>query len=276
MSDDDANRWLLHPAVGRHVFLSPHFDDVAFSCGGTVARLAAAGRRPLILVVFAAAPAPDAVLPPFAREHDSLWGLGDDPRASNAGRHAEEQVAAACLGAELSTLPFLDAIYRAERYVGNDQLFGAVHADEGNLPAAIATAAREVARFDNVRWYVPLATGRHVDHQLAFGAGESLARSGDEVWCYEDLPYSLSPELLRARKTEVARSLGEARMVAVDEAWEARLDAVMAHRSQIASAFGYVGVAPSWPAITAALDRFARGDADDGRRLEHFWALRLE
>ena len=276
MSDADADRWLLDPRVRRYVFLSPHFDDVAFSCGGTVARLAAAGRRPLIVVVFAAAPSTDAAQTLFAREHDRLWGLGEKPTTSNAGRHAEELVAAACLGAELSTLPFLDAIYRGRRYIGNDQLFGAVHPDEGDLPTALVASARAAAESGTVRWFVPQATGRHVDHQLVFLTGAALARAGEDVWCYEDLPYSLSPELLLDRKSEVARSRGESRTVAVDEVWGARIDGVMAHRSQLSSAFGYVGVAPSRPAITAALDRFARGNPDDGTRRERFWALRIE
>lgn len=265
--------WLLAPHVERHVFLAAHFDDVAFSCGGTVARLAATGRRPVIVVVFAAAPRRDAALTAFAQAHDVMWGIGEDPVSSNTGRQAEERASAALLGADVRTLSFLDAIYRADRYAGNEQLFGAVHPEERGLPTAVAAAVIDaVGTRAGTRCYVPLAVGRHVDHQLTYLAGKTLAGDGGDVWCYEDLPYSLRAEARRARRAEVA-DVGTMRVVAVDTVWAARVDAVMAHRSQLASAFGYVGVEPTRPAIGAALDRFAGHGRGDGVRRERFWPL---
>jgi len=270
--------WLLAAHVERHVFLSAHFDDVAFSCGGTVARLAAAGRRPVIVVVFAAVPGRDAVLTPFAQAHDAMWGIGDDPASSNAGRQTEERASTALLGAELRTLPFLDAIYRADRYDGNENLFGVVHSEERGLPQSIAAAVIDaVGTLTGVRLYVPLAVGRHVDHQLAFLAGKVLAGNGGDVWCYEDLPYSLRPETLQARQMEAVSEIGAMESVVVDGVWPTRVAAVMAHRSQLASAFGYVGVESTRSEIAAALARFAaRGAGDEGQsgRQERFWVLR--
>ena len=37
-----------NPPTGRPIFVSPHADDAVLSCGGTIAALAEAGRRPLI------------------------------------------------------------------------------------------------------------------------------------------------------------------------------------------------------------------------------------
>ncbi|HEU0000143.1 MAG TPA: hypothetical protein VFQ36_04555, partial [Ktedonobacteraceae bacterium] len=42
----------------QHIFVSPHFDDVAYSCGGALGTLADQGQRPLVITVFAG-------LPPF-------------------------------------------------------------------------------------------------------------------------------------------------------------------------------------------------------------------
>jgi len=269
---DEGDTWLLSDEIERHVFLSAHYDDVALSCGGTVARLSRAGAQTIIAVVFAAAPPPHATLTRFAERHHTLWGLAASAATSNAGRQAEERASAALLGAKVVTLPLLDAIYRGDRYERNEELFGQIHPAEGTLPREITNAlTRAVGPFHRTRYYVPLGVGRHVDHQLAFLAGRALVGAGaDDVWCYPDLPYSLRPDALRVRAAEVAPDLGEERMVATDSVWEHRIEAVMACQSQLPSAFGYVGVEATREAIVAALDRFAGGAV---RRHDRFWAL---
>lgn len=268
---DEDDAWLIDPRIERHVFVSAHFDDVALSCGGTVAMLARAGAAPIIAVAFAAAPLTDAALTDFALAHNTLWGMAGDARLSNVGRRGEERDAAALLGASVITLPFADAIYRGDRYQGNEQLFGAVHADDAALPRTIAAAlSGAIGSLIGARCYVPMAVGRHVDHQLAFLAGCVLAQTGVDIWCYEDVPYSLRRDALHARRTELDSATGTLRACAVDAVWPVRIDAVMAHRSQLTSAFGFVGVRPTRSAIDAALDRFARcGDV----RRERFRAL---
>ena len=37
----------------RHIFLSPHLDDVVYSCGGTLGVQVSTGLRPLVITVFA-------------------------------------------------------------------------------------------------------------------------------------------------------------------------------------------------------------------------------
>ena len=51
----------------RHLFLSPHYDDIALSCGGTAALLARAGRDPEVALIFGDHPDPAAPLTPFAQ-----------------------------------------------------------------------------------------------------------------------------------------------------------------------------------------------------------------
>ena len=40
----------------RHIFLSPHLDDVVYSCGGTLGVQVSTGIRPLVITVFAGVP----------------------------------------------------------------------------------------------------------------------------------------------------------------------------------------------------------------------------
>ncbi len=260
MSERPGGAWLLAPEVARHIFVSAHFDDAVFSCGGTIATLAQAGRHPILAVVFAAAPEAGASLSPFAADHNALWGIAGDATASNAGRQREELVAASLLGAEVIPLPFTDAIYRGDRYQANAQLFGSLDPAESHLPAAVAGALRAaLGPLDHARLYIPLAVGRHVDHQIAYLAGRTLAHAGLDVWCYEDVPYSVHPAATDSRLADLGDELGDVETVPVDAVWQTRLDAVMAYRSQLPSAFGYVGVEPTRPAITVALDRVAGG-----------------
>src|SRR6266487_3414977 len=50
----------------RHIFLSPHFDDAIYSCGGTLGVQVNCGLHPLVITVFAGTPPPGTELSPFA------------------------------------------------------------------------------------------------------------------------------------------------------------------------------------------------------------------
>ncbi|MGH2558514.1 MAG: PIG-L deacetylase family protein, partial [Thermomicrobiales bacterium] len=104
---------LIAPA--SHLFLSPHYDDVALSCGGTAALLARHRRNPRAVVLFGGEPASATALTDFARFQHERWGFADETAVGS--RQAEEQVAAAIIGIDVDVLPFLDAIYRGERYL---------------------------------------------------------------------------------------------------------------------------------------------------------------
>ena len=270
MTDNSLCR-LLDPSIERHVFLSPHFDDVPFSVGGTVAMLSAHGLRPLTLVMAAQAPEPDDSLTEFATSHHTMWGIDGDAAGSMSGRLEEEQNAATILGMDVALLPFQDAIYRGNRYQGNDRLFGAIAEDEQSLPEYIVRAAHGAMSDTNeaVRWYCPLAVGRHVDHQLVYQASVTIARPGDEIWYFADQPYSLDLRLFsqRVEEIELPENLVH---INTKPVWNQRIDAVMAYRSQIASAFGYVGTGEDRTEISQALGSRWTPPATT-EMIERFW-----
>jgi LmbE family N-acetylglucosaminyl deacetylase len=258
----------------RHLFLSPHYDDIALSVGGSVAKLSDAGRRVEEAILFSAEPDPAAPLTPFAAAMHAGWGLAPDEVI--AGRRREETTAAALLGMEVRLLPFQDAIYRGERYLDNADLFGPVASDEADLPAKIARALASTDRPDaGRRLYAPLAIGGHVDHQLAFAAGIDLARSGHEVWFYEDLPYALKPANRAARMaalTAAGIALAIAAVVDVTAVWERKLSAIEAYPSQLPTVFGGGGSGHTRRAIDAQLRRYAE-EIGGGVGSERFWRL---
>jgi LmbE family N-acetylglucosaminyl deacetylase len=258
-------------APARHLVLSPHYDDVALSCGGTVAQLTRAGRTPDVALVFAAAPDPTLPLTPFARRMHDGWGLEAD--AVIAARRAEERRAAALLGARIAFLPFPDAIYRGERYLDDEALFGRLATEEVDLVEAIVAALDLPAEVDGeTRLYAPLGIGGHVDHQLVYQAGLALARAGWAVWWYEDLPYALRAGAAERRAAAVAERFEVAAVVDVETVWSRKVDAILCYPSQLATIFSDLATDTRRGKIDAVMRRYAEATGG-GRVAERFWRL---
>lgn len=254
----------------RHIFLSPHYDDIALSCGGTAALLARAGRTPEIALIFGDHPDPAEPMTDFAVMMHRTWGMSAEQVV--AGRRSEEQIAALTLGACDRFLPFRDAIYRGSRYTSDDHLFGDIHPDEVDLPSAILQhIGLERTPPANIRIYAPLAIGNHVDHQHAERAGALLAERGYAVWFYEDLPYALRPENVERLRPLLDPALAPRVRVDVSGVWTTKLDAIMAYPSQLSTIFEqYVGVRATRLGIEGAMGDYARA-LGDGVLAERYW-----
>jgi LmbE family N-acetylglucosaminyl deacetylase len=178
----------------RHIYLSPHIDDAALSCGGAIHQQVQAGEGVLVITVCAAPPEPGQPLSAFARGLHEHWG-----NAANMVpvRQAEDRAAIGLLGADLRHLAFNDAIYRGRPaqgewfYTNGTKLFGEIHPADLSLAGTIAEAILElVPQTDETPViYAPLAVGHHVDHQLVYEAAGQLTRMGRTVVFYEDYPY---------------------------------------------------------------------------------------
>jgi len=266
-----------------HVFLAPHPDDVALSCGGLLASLRELGQNVTIITVFsgngaavgltdyqrealgfgtkalwptteafnrdnvrADQPLDPAAAAPFLATADRLdatqaeadaaakrfwqrssWyrraDIHNRPQAGqplmddlpqqgavltaelvearmagdlSAARRLEDERFAYFAEASIVFLDLPDAVFRG--YEGDEQLLGAPRADD---PAPVEIIAREVARLEPQKVYVPLGIGGHVDHRLVHDAGIALLEQGRRwvmpgpeyagvVTFYEDFPYA--------------------------------------------------------------------------------------
>ncbi|HEY3110670.1 MAG TPA: PIG-L family deacetylase [Chloroflexota bacterium] len=242
-----------HPTY-RHIYLEPHFDDVALSCGATLAGQASRGEPALVVTLFAGNPGRAPSETDFVREHHDKWRSGADPIAERA---AEQRRALELLGADWLPLPFLDAIYRDGQYLSDQELFGPVKPGDRALVGRIAAALAAVAaRQPAARWYVPLALGNHVDHQLAIAGSAALP----ERLAYEDYPYAQRHGGMEARAAELgARSF---ETTPIDDRLELKIAAIACYRSQLPVLFG------SSEAMPELVRAFAR--ARGGERL---WRL---
>src|ERR1700726_4374021 len=79
--------------IHRHIFLSPHFDDIVYSCGGTLGVQLSAGLRPLVITVFGGAPATPVELSSFAADMHRRMGFKQDAQFAVAARRREDAAA---------------------------------------------------------------------------------------------------------------------------------------------------------------------------------------
>lgn len=212
------------------VFLSPHLDDAVLSCGGTIARLAAAGQAPLVLTVFAGfAKFP---LSPLGERLHREWG---DPPDAVQLRRAEDVAAAARLGAQVRHLSLPEALYRQAgqgwRYAEEGSIFGPRHPLDEVLPAQVARAI--VGATDPRDTLIaPLGIGMHVDHVLVRDAAVWLRARARDVRFYEDLPYVANPARYGTRGPDLTG--WSAHVEPLDgEHLRAKLSALGYYRSQI-------------------------------------------
>lgn len=218
-----------------HLFISPHLDDIALSCGGLVHQLAVAGTRVVIAAVCSGDTPRGVELSEAARHVHWEWQLGEDN--PYAARRAEDIDACAALGAEPLHLGFLDAVYRSDAHGAplytRNFIGGAVHeADWRGMYFALIARLRPLLRTaDQV--YCPLAIGGHVDHVLVRSAAE--AASARIPTYYEDYPYAqkvaaglLPPGDLAA----LTRGLSARTVSLSDIDVRARIDAIGRYRSQ--------------------------------------------
>src|SRR5918995_6055018 len=271
-SAHDGSAELTRPT--RHLFLSPHYDDVPLSAGATVRLLSDRGLAPETLVVFGSEPDRAGPLSAFAQAMHERWGLSANEVI--ASRQAEEAAAAAVLGARTRVLPFRDAIYRGDYYLSNEDLFGTPATEEASLPAAIAASLDLADSPDaTTRIYAPSGVGKHVDHQIVHLAGHELAARGWDVWFYEDIPYALKPMALDARLAEIRATsqLDPVARIPARRAWDQKIDAILRYPSQLETVFQqYVGVGTTREEISQALSAYA-ARAGDGTEVERFWRL---
>lgn len=270
----------------RHRFLSPHYDDIALSCGGTVALLALSGARPEIEVVFGAEPDRSQPLSPFAHQLHRQWGL--DAELVIRERRQEESAAAHLLGATSTSLSRGDAIYRGTSYQDDDQLRGPIAAAEATLPDQIAAElGDDLASRATTRFYAPLGVGHHVDHQICFAAALELIATGWDVWFYEDIPYALTTNALDDRLARLndswetlapatlrSRRLEPAALINISTVWETKLAAILAYPSQVPTIFQHAAPDCSTAQIDAALRDYAT--RRDGVLSEQMWQLSLD
>lgn len=220
----------------RHIFLSPHLDDVVYSCGGTLGVQVSTGLRPLVITVFAGVPSSNLELSPFAAEVQREMGFRQNAQAAMTTRRDEDARALQYLNADYLWLDYLDAIYRGTPtyYAQRSQLIGGdVHPTDLWIDKELAQNLVALHdRLPDTVWYAPLGVGRHVDHQIVCSAVDRLIQRGANVKLYEDFPYVLTKGSLEDRLQEFGNTL-EPALVEMSEMLHLRQEGSEMYSSQI-------------------------------------------
>lgn len=170
------------------IYLSPHLDDAALSCGGLIWQQVQAGQQVQVWTICAGEP-PSGALSVFAQVLHKRWGL--KPECAVAERRREDLRAMQILGAKIQHLSFPDAVYRRHPKT-NEVLYeswetvigGMAPGDEHLLQRVVVELSKLLPQ--NAALIAPLTLGNHVDHVLTRVAAEQLPRP---VSFYLDFPY---------------------------------------------------------------------------------------
>jgi LmbE family N-acetylglucosaminyl deacetylase len=241
------------------IYLSPHLDDVALSCGGLVWEQTQAG-QPASIWTICAGDVPAGPLSSFAQSLHARWQTS---LQAVAHRRQEDIAACAHLSASYRHFTIPDCIYRRLEpgslsageansstfiYASREAIFGPLHPAEAGLVRQLTTDLSQ-ALPPVTELVCPLTLGGHVDHRLIRLAAEDLGR---RLWYYADYPYAIEEmdQIIALEASGWQKALFPVSPSGL-VAWQ---QAVAAHQSQISTFW------PDLPAMRTALaaylDRF--------------------
>lgn len=221
----------------QYIYLSPHFDDVVYSCAGTIGKQVQLGQHPLVVTIFAGIPPAELKLSLLALKFHARMGFDQFAahivkyrgvgrvaiqlrqfiaKKQDAGdvirtRRNEDARAVTYLETDYLWFDYLEAIYRgtSATYDRRSPLLGSgVNPADSWIEKQLAQELVKLReRLPDAVWYAPLGVGRHVDHQIVTSAAEALIYSGAKVKFYEDFPYVVKEDALAQRLKELAWAL---------------------------------------------------------------------
>lgn len=210
------------------LFISPHLDDVAFSCGGALIKRADEGWRTILLTVFTRSVMP---VSGFALACQLDKGLSAEIDYMALRRTEDIEFARLAGAAKVEHLDFREAPHRG--YESAAGLFAGINAGDD----AWREVAEVLTNFDADEIYAPQALGDHVDHLQTARAVVHRDFAGRVLW-YRDMPYASRQSVQRG---SVSRAPEHEAVVDVSAMLDRKIDACAAYRTQIPFQFGDVG-----------------------------------
>lgn len=247
------------------LFISPHFDDVALSCGGTLAHVTSNGARALMITVFTTGAQEGQPLSLLARQLHKMWGSAGDPYAQ---RRIEDSAAAEIVGAQTLWLGFSDAAYRQQDLLHPDELRNGRYEPRKDpaFEAVRQALADCVSQHPDATVFTPLGLGHHRDHLLVFEAIEDIKKAAPHpmrVLYYEDYPYAATADI-PARLREL-RWPTQHMTVNIEDTIDQRVSMIKAYASQLNMLF----TGPE--DVAAEVRAYANRVGTNGKPRERFW-----
>lgn len=228
-------------ALKTALFVSPHLDDVVFSCGGTLAAMADRGWHTIMATCFTATvSAPTG----FALACQLDKGLAPDVDYM-ALRREEDRHAAEILG--VGSVRWLDLQEAPHRgYASAPALFAELHDDDEVWRELAAQLAALIEQTAPAQIFAPQGLGGHVDHRQTIRAVQAVAADVPVAW-YRDTPYAI-----RNPAATPFVDAPEAATVPIAATLDRKIKSACAYTSQIGFQFGGAdGVAAALMSFTA-------------------------
>ena len=210
------------------LFISPHLDDVAFSCGGTLIRLVEEGWRVCLCTVFTA-----SVENPqgFALACQLDKGLSAEVDYMALRRKEDEQFAQIAGAPPVLHLPFYEAPHRG--YNSASDLFSGPHEDDV-ISRELTPILKELAGDYSVV-FAPQGIGSHVDHLQVIQAINAGDLSTKTTW-YRDTPYVIKNP--SAPPSSLLPEAAHFQAFSITSTIDQKIEACTAYETQIEFQFG--------------------------------------
>jgi LmbE family N-acetylglucosaminyl deacetylase len=220
----------------KAIYLSPHLDDAALSCGGQICQETGKHHPILIVTVMAGEPDANVKLSDFAKSLHRRWELARD---AVVVRRAEDVVACQILQADHLHWSMPECIYRVDSATGKpcypswESIITSRHPADERVVDWLTHQLLQLPAADQI--IAPLTAGNHVDHRLVRQAAEQVF--GNTLIYYEDFPYVTDPENLTAVLTSTPKDWQAMRIELTATAVRAKTEAVWAYASQRSTFF---------------------------------------
>ncbi|PID86738.1 MAG: hypothetical protein CSA11_07660 [Chloroflexi bacterium] len=218
------------------IYLAPHLDDAALSCGGQIHQLTAVHKQVLIVTIMAGDPPAHAVHSDFVRALHERWNLKVN---AEAVRRQEDMEACRILGADFCHWPIPDCIYRLHPETGQplypswQEVITAIHPAETQLIQELGQKFATLPPSNRI--IAPLGIGHHADHLVTRKAAEVYF--GSRLWYFEDYPYVQNPGAITAVIPEQALNWVAQTYPLEAEDLAAKANAIAAYQSQVSTFF---------------------------------------
>ena len=214
------------------LFVSPHLDDVAFSCGGSLIAASRAGEKVILCTVFTQTP---TKLSPFAFELQRKNDIAPDVDYMALRRSEDIRFVQFARIREPIWLDFPDGPVRG--YSSIEDLFGKILQEDIDLEHRITRSLSEVIRSESVsEVYAPACNGGHVDHRIVRAAvinARQEQKRRSKLYFYEEIPYALrrKPSTWKPGRDWIAEPRE------ITELLRGKITGMACYRSQIPSQF---------------------------------------
>ncbi|MEM9953889.1 MAG: PIG-L family deacetylase [Chloroflexota bacterium] len=214
------------------VFLSPHYDDAIYSCGGTIFTLTQQGYQVTIWTLMAGIPTLPLPITPVLEDNHQRWQSGENPVLI---RRQEDQTASKIVGAKTHYAELLDCIYRTvddvPLYPSEASLWQTIHPED---PALAYLNTLDLTEFDQV--YTPLGVGEHVDHLIVRDWAWQLTQNQSvPVYFYVEYPYCRNRTVVNQALENHPASLQVETRSFSEQAMQHKIKAMATYQSQISS-----------------------------------------